>query len=133
MNIIKKILVLTVKIFSYGIAFCVVVLIGFVIYIPYSEQSIRTEICDQAIIGQKLEFKVLIEKYIAKGVYFSFNKKNEQSKILSGKKLDAEDVAYLTDMTGRFSFRVSRGYGHRICQIYLKNGIVESKKLTGFD
>ena len=121
------------KIIIYVLVFWFVVGLSLALYAIHSSRATRAEICDQATIGQKLEFKNLIEKYVAKGAHFSFSKENEQTKMLSGKKLDADDVAYLTDMTGRFSFRISRGFGHYICQIHLKNGLVESKKLTGFD
>ncbi len=90
------------------------------------------EICDQALVGQKFEFKKLIEKYEGKGVKFYFRKDNGQTKMWSGKTLDAEDVAVLTDMTGHFTFEIHKGFVNYKCWINLKNGIIESKWLPSF-
>lgn len=133
MNAFEVIMKVIGKIIIYGLLSSFVIGVGFVFYVGHSAKSLRAEICDQAIVGQKLEFKTLIEKYIAQGVDFSFRKINEQTSGLLGKTLTAEDVANLSNMTGSFSFRVSRGFGHHICLIRLKDGTVESTTLTGFD
>ena len=132
MNILKKTLVFIGKIFGYGFIFCSLVFLVFTIslfYFSYLKESTRNEICEQAIVGQKFDFEKIIPKYRAEGVLFTFKKGDEQVGQLAIKNLDAESIEYFTGMTGYFSFSASASFDNYFtCRIFVKDGIVESKK-----